>query len=195
MAIDFVHSEEIVDAVIAVLTNQLPDGWVVPNGVEVELKCLQHGDLSDFTPNEIRELIPAILVKSLGINQLKMELSGMQQTSEIFRVVMIRDFDQCVDENGLQIKNFARQRYYYTKQLNAALFSDPQRRLCTFDEITGAREDVTLTCTDTNGAQIIKMNFRSWDFEGSTPEVNTIKNLQSKLWAVACDFEVIIRTG
>lgn len=187
MSIDFNFSDDIVEAVIAVLKNELPDDWLV-NTNESPLTAIQPGDLSDYPVAKIREIAPIVIVKSTGNAMYgKQGINGVHQTVENIRVVMVRKHEDCFDENG-PMKNMVKARYQYASELGKAIFSDPQRKLAV---INGpVRTEVSLT-----NAQVINMIFSAWDYEGTTLEVATVKGIQSDIWAIACDFQVLIRSG
>lgn len=194
MATDFIHSTDIIDGIISIINANCPNGWLYDDGTDVPLRVIQHGDMSDFTAEEISSITPAILIKSIGIDLApKQGISGVTFTQEHMRVIMVRKFSDCIDDNGNRFTNFAKSRYYYMKQLNEILFSDTHRKLATITN--GTRTEVSLASNDTNGAEIVNCIFRSVDYDGSTPEVSSIKNLSNSMWAIAVDFDVIVRSG
>jgi len=216
MAKDVVHSEEIGDAVIAVLTGVntgddealhsggLPANWFEDayDGNEVALELLEHGDLADYADlGELTDRLPAIFVRALGPTPVRPGGSGGTiTTNELVRVVHVRHFDHCRDADGDTQTNQARARAYYAKIIQKALFNDPHQRLATIAADT-TRTEVTLTSSDTTGAQIVDVQLTNWDLghdignPHSTEDVQLLRRLQLPIWAIACDIEVKIRNG
>lgn len=211
MAIDFVHTAEIVDAVIAVLTGAddathtggLPANWFMDavDEDETPLVLLEHGDLADYAGGQLDRDLPCILVRGLGPQPTdRGGVAGVQETEEIIRVVHVRKREQCYADDGSCEYNMTRARARYAKALCKALFNDPKRRLAVIDA-EGTRTDVTLTSTDTAGAQIVTALWAGLDLgheignPNSIEDVAIIRRLASPLWAIACDLRVIVRSG
>ena len=211
MATDFVHSEEIIDAVIAVLkgadgdthTGGLPANWFADtrDGDEAPLELLEHGDVADMVGVKFEELLPAILVRGLGPQSTgQAGTSGVLETEEPVRVVHVRHFDQCYDSSGERELNMTRARGRYAKTIGKALMNDPHKKLATIDA-EDARSEVSLTCSDGAGAQVYDVGWAGWDFgyeignPASTEDVRIIRALPARIWAVACDLRVRVRTG
>jgi len=229
MATDFCHSEEIINAVIAVLkgddgashTGGLPATWFPEggDGTEASLKHLEHGDYADYAIDSLEELCPAILVRSLGPQPTKRGgTGGVIETEETIRVVHMRAFNQCRTSAGAMELNMSRARARYAKIITKALFNDPQHKLATINS-GNSRAEVSLTCTDSAGAQVLNALWAGWDLghsgSDSTADVARIRagghsprtravgeaaglrpaGEASRLWAIACDIEVRVRTG
>mgnify|MGYP001172350855 CR=1 FL=1 len=211
MAVDFVHTGEIVDAVIAVLkgadgaahTGGLPANWFADarDALETPLVLLEHGDLADYNALDYTADLPAILVRGRGLRPDSVQGVGpVQRTVEMIRVVHLRAYDQCHQADGQLWRNMTRAREAYAKAIGQALFHDPKRRLAVIDA-QGTRQDVALTCADDNGAQITHVLWQGWDLgltfdgEGATEDVQTVRNLGLPVWAIACDLEVHVTTG
>ena len=206
MAIDFVHTGELVDAVISVLKGSgsghvggLPSAWFTRTDKE-GLQLLEHGDLADYAGKVMQEL-PAILVRGIGIVSVPARhVGGVIEADELIRVLHVRKYEQCYDSDGDREKNQARARERYAKLIGKAIFNDPQRRLAVIDS-DGARTEVTLTSDDAAGAQIIQAMFDGWDLGydigniNGTDDVRLIRNLNAGIWAIACDLRVRVRTG
>lgn len=207
MATDFVHTADLVQAVIDVLTGAdgsshtggLPAAWFTAGNKE-RLKTLMFGDLADYINQEaFLADLPAIVVRGLGCESTgKSGAGGVLQTVETLRVVHCRRYNQCWDDNGAVELNMLKARLRYAKLINKALFNDPNKRLATIAS-DGTRSEVSLTCADANGAQIVVTEFGGWDFgvDGtkSTDEVRLLRRLPLQAWAIACDLRVTIRSG
>jgi hypothetical protein len=211
MAIDFVHTAELVDAVIAVLkgadgalhTGGLPANWFrdASDADEAPLVLLEHGDLADYAGGQLDRDLPCILVRGLGPQPTdRGGVAGVQQTEEIIRVVHVRKREQCYADDGSCEYNMTRARARYGKALCKALFNDPKRRLAVIDG-AGARTDVTLTSTDVAGAQLVSVLWAGLDLGHSIgnpnaiEDVTIIRRLSSPIWAIACDLRVQVRSG
>lgn len=211
MAIDFVHTAEIVEAVLAVLrgaegdlhTGGLPASWFPATATDGEtpLAILDHGDYADYpTLGDLTGHCPAILVRGLGPSPTdRAGTGGVQMTEERVRVTHIRTWEQCWTDAGEREPNMTRARERYAKIIGKALFHDPQRKLAVI-AATGIRTEVELTCADGAGAQIVNVIWDGWDLghdDGSyaVPEVTTIRELGAHLWAIACDMRVMVRSG
>lgn len=210
MAVDFVHSGELVDAVIAVLkgadgaahTGGLPPSWFGDgeDTSESPLILLEHGDLSDYPLVERPlDVCPGIMIRSLGPRPAARQgTGGVQETEEVIRVLHLRGFEQCVDAAGEPLCNATRARERYAKIISAALFNDPNRRLAVIDA-QGNRSEPVLTCADGAGAQVVSVGWEGWDLgqdgQFATQEVATIRSLGLNIWAIACDLRVRVRSG
>lgn len=209
MAIDFVHTGEIVTATIAVLngegashTGGLPAAWFTTDNDE-ELQALEHGDWADYAKASNMSLmddLPCILVRGMGPTPTgDGSLSGVLRTEELVRVLHIRKFEQCYDAEGAVELNMTQARERYAKIIGAALFHDPQRKLAVIAS-GGTRTEVTLTSEDGN-AQVYNVIWGGWDMGhdagsvGSVDEVSRIRELPDAVWAIGCDLRVLIRTG
>lgn len=207
MAKDFVHTGEIVDAVISVLKGSesthvggLPSAWFTTTNAEY-LKVLDHGDWADYgkASRRIELDLPAIFVRGLGPTPTTGHLTGVDETEERIRVVHVRRFDQCYDAAGAKETHMVKSRERYAKIISKALFNDPHRKLAVIDG-SGVRTEVTLTTADA-AAQVVNVLWRGWDLghpigsEYSTEDVAGIRALELPIWAIACDLTVRIRTG
>ena len=222
MAIDFVHTGQIVDQVIAVLkgadgnlhTGGLPANWFpeTADDGEVPLKLLEHGDLVDYA--RVEDVIndcPAILVRGFGPRPSeatgrvgKSGVGGVQETEEVIRVVHVRAWSQCRDDDGVSLSNMTRARERYAKTISTALFHDPHRKLAVI-AANGARTEADLTCEDPAGARIINVLWDGWDLgqlrtnrpptPSHTDDVRQVRELATRVWAIACDLLVIVRSG
>ena len=201
MAIDFVHTEQLVDAVLAVLAAHLPAGWLPSTAMssEVALKVMDHGDYADYP--EAANLLddcPAIIIRGLGLEPTDAGISGLLVTSERLRLVHVRMFDQCRDADGKLELNMTRARERYAKIIGQALFADPKRRLAVVSD-SGTRTEVSLTSTDAAGAQLVEHRYIGWDVGQDGPtrteDVATIRQMSQRVWAIACDMVVDVRTG
>lgn len=211
MAQDFVHTAQLVDAVIAVLkgadgaahTGGLPANWFTDarNSLETPLVLLEHGDLADYEALNFSADLPAILVRGRGIRLYPDQGVGqVMRTTELIRVVHLRGFDQCHQADGTVWRNMTRAREAYAKTLGKALFHDPKARLGVI-AADGTRTEPTLTCADSLGAQIMEVRWQGWDLgleyegEGATEDVASIRALGLPVWAIACDLAVDVTTG
>jgi len=206
MATDIIHTAEVLDAVIAVLkgdgsahTGGLPSTWFDSSNDEF-LPLLDFGDLADYA-GSLPEDMPAIIVRGLGADIEDGFQSKTWITAERVRVVHVRQFERCYHSTDeVARRNMTRARLYYAKVISKALFNDPKKLLATI-ATDGTRTEVSLTCADSDGAQIINCVFRQWDFgldignPNATEDVATIRALDARAWAIACDFDVIIQTG
>jgi len=207
MATDFVHSGEIVQAVINVLKGHgtshdggLPATWFTASHNE-RLRTLAFGDLADYvTQDAFMDDLPAIIVRGLGCEATgKSGASGVLETVESVRVVHCRLYSQCYTDAGAVERNMTKARLRYAKIIGKALFNDPNKRLAVIST-AGERTEVSLTCSDANGAQIVNVLFGGWDLglDGgtrSTDEVRSLRRLPIQAWAIACDLRVTIRSG
>jgi len=208
MAIDFVHTGELVDAVISVLkgsgsghTGGLPSAWFTRGNSEY-LETLDHGDLADIavSSDALSQILPAILVRGLGPAPAAEYISGVAKTRERLRIIHVRRYEQCYDADGDREQNMTRARERYAKTIGKALCNDPQAKLAVIDG-EDARTEVSLTCEDGNGAQVIQAIWRGWDMghdignPSSTEDVRLIRRLPDQIWAIACDIDVMVRSG
>jgi hypothetical protein len=210
MASDFVHTADVVEAVIAALrgsgaehVNGLPAAWFTKTTVEPILKLLDHGDLLDYVADDDwpTTLCPAILVRGMGTQRWegKQAGDGALTTAERVRVLHVRRWDQCYADAGAVEKNMSRARERYAKIIGQALFADQKALLATIAQ-DGTRTLPTLTTADTGGAGIISAPFLSWDLgqgQGGAEEVAFIREIGAAVhvWGIACDLQVNIRTG
>jgi len=201
MAIDFVHTEQLVDAVLAVLTAHLPAGWLPSTATssEVALKVLDHGDYADYPEaDSLLKDCPAIIIRGLGTEPTDAGIGGLLVSSERLRLVHVRMFEQCRDAEGKIELNMTRARERYAKIIGKAMFTDPKRRLAVIGG-GGVRTEVSLASTDTAGAQLGEHRFLGWDLGQDGPtrteDVATIRQMSQRVWAIACDMVVDVSTG
>jgi len=216
---DFIHTSELVDAVIAVLKGSgtahiggLPsEFWSEPH----PLQFLEHGDLADYASLEpVMDACPWIYVRGLGC--MPSSSSGARgigkthETTEHLRVVHARlgpgDRNQCLTGTGATEKIMSRARERYAKQIGLALFNDPNRRLAVIDTDDADeksdpdhRTEVSLTCADGTAA-VWRVDFRSLDLgeergaDNSTEDVRELRESGAPIWAISIDIDVIVRT-
>ena len=211
MAKDFVFTEEIIDGVISVLKGAgtdhyggLPENWFFDgeDDNEVPLQKLEHGDLSDYdTLNSLDSYLPAIFVRSLGpLPTGQGGIGGVRETQETIRIIHIRRYDQCRDDDGNQSKNLTRSRSRYAKLIGKALFNDDNLRLGITTN-AGVRTDITLTTDDEAGAQMQTVLFRLWDYgndsisPNSMEDVRIIRALPKAYLCVGIDIVVQVTVG
>lgn len=203
MAQDFVHTAQIVDGVIAALRAQLPANWFTDDGTETPLQLLEHGDLADYpTAGAVTDDCPALLVRGLGPQPGgRGGVGGVQETQETIRVIHIRTPAQCWDDDGARETNAARARARYAKLINQALFADPVGRMAAVHAATGARTEISLTCEDGAGAQIVMVQWQGWDLghdlpgTGALEDVQRFRRLPTDTWAIGCELQVTVRSG
>lgn len=205
-------TEELIDSVIAVLkggdgsahTGGLPANWWEDgnDGLEVVLKLLEHGDVADYPgADALEEDTPAILVRGLGPTPTGLAATGgVQETEEIIRIVHVRAAEHCRDASGNRELNMTRARARYAKLINLALWNDPHRKLAVIDA-EGARTEVSLSCEDGAGAQLYDVGWNGWDLgadignPNSMEDVRMLRQLPARVWAIACELAVRIRSG
>jgi len=202
MATDFVHTAEVVDAVISVLkgadgdthTGGLPSNWFEAgdDGDEVWVQVIQHGDLRDLVlTDDLDDRLPCILVRGTGTQPLRTTTQS-QECWEPVRIVHARRFADCRDSDGEIEKNITRARERYAKAIHTALFNDPNRKLATINS-EGERSEVDLTTSDTS-ADVVTVEFGGWDLgqdPGSgTPETTNERVRADRIMVVAVDIRV-----
>lgn len=184
-ATDFIHDEQIVDAVIAQLAANLPEPWTSGENPILRLRRLQFGDLRDyrFPPDESwRDICPGILVR-LNRSESAPQyggLGGKEGQIVPLRLLHLRTRQQCRDiaEQGV-IVSPARARAQYAKAISRALFAN--RNL----------EDPALT-TDDSVARVVELRPRAVVYEAEKGDVALAGT--HDLVALAIDFEIIVRT-
>ena len=190
MAIDFLHSEAVMDAIIAEITANAPDDWFTDGKVENLQLCavgsLQEYAIRDVTDGSrqpsVMDECPAILVRPLTVTP-DIEYGGIggeQGTDETYRIVMVRTFAQTLDDDGDKI-TVARGKSRYAKLLNKAIFTN------------GRLGSPTLTTDDTS-ADIIRVSFLSADLSDTTEDTRLVGILPAQIWAIAIDASVNIST-
>ncbi len=210
MARDVVHSEAVVDAVIAVLTGAddelhsggLPAGWFEDgeDGTEVPLRLLEHGDLADYAAAEdLLELLPCIMVRSLGPRPATPAGDrGKETTEETIRIIHLRQPEQSRDDEGDEETNQTRARARYAKAIHTALFRDPHRKLAVIDA-EGERTEVSLTA-EGGSAFVFDVQWEGWDLGHelgsaySIEDVGRIRAMNVPMWAIGCEIRVRVRT-
>ena len=195
MATDFIHSYEVTSRLVDIIEQQSPADWTSNLGTDIPLRTVQHGDLRDHVIADPSQVVPCVLVRSLSVQPTdRSGIGGVRETEDMIRIVMIRRFADCTDSAGDIEQNMVIARQRYAKELVAAVFSDPHKRLALISD-EGVRTALTLTCTDSSGAQVIDTEFMGLDYEGSTQDVSTIRDTNTDMWAIALDVKVRIRTG
>lgn len=196
MAIDFLLTAQLADAVIGELEDHLPATWFVAGRAagEEPLRLLEHGDLADYCGDDraLALQLPAIFVRPLSAALLDGHggTGGVEVIDHRFRLVHVRHFDQCYDGDGAKEDNQTRARARYAKTISKALYADKHRRL----------DNPTLTTSD-SAARILMVTTGGWDFGtdftgGGTPDVAVVRRLSqqgTRIWAIACDFSIHVR--
>lgn len=206
MAINFLHSSAIVEAVIDVLegadgashTGGLPVNWFVDDGTEDVLKTLEHGDMMDvvYDPDKFSGLLPAIFVKSISVVPEGGGLTGMLDTRERVRVVHVRRRDQTHQAGTYNLEdNIPTAKERYAKIIADALFNDPHRKLATVAS-AGTRTAPTLTAASGETAKVWNHTFVSMDYGGGMPDTQWVdQRRELDAWAIAIDSDVHVWTG
>jgi len=210
----YTFTEEITDRIIAVLkgedgilhTGGLPSNFFYDDedNTEAVLKTLQPGDLSDY-PNvsSLKNICPAILVRGMGPipgPDNEFGLGGMNALEEVFRIIHIRTFEQCYNDDGEIEKNIMRARNRYARLIENAIFND-RKKLLALINAAGTRTEIILTSGfDAAGSQVYNVIFQGWDFgyplgPNSTEEIAGIRRLSENIMAQALDISVKIRSG
>lgn len=197
MAVDVLVTTELLDAVIAELQAHLPATWFAAGraATEAPLKLLEFGDLADYCGND-RELlsqVPAVFVRPLNatVSDGHGGTGGVEVIDHAFRLVHVRGFADCYTDAGAREDNMTRARARYAKALHKALFADQNKRL----------DNPTLTTATGSTAKIMVMAMERWDFGtdflgGGTPDVAVVRKIAEagpRVWAVACDFSILVR--
>ena len=187
MASDFMLTAAVVDQVLAVLrgadgddhTGGLPANWFAAtrDALETPLRTLQHGDMRDMAVVDVRELLPAILVRGGG-TQPRASGTGTDDCWEPITIVHARHFDDCYDDDGAPEENMTRARERYARLIHRAVFNDRNRKLATIDA-EGARTEATLA-TDDQAAHVVDVQFMGWDLGENTDE----RVRAARIWTV-----------
>ena len=127
---DFVHDEEIGQAVVEHLDQHLPEEWTSGVNPVLRLRRAQFGDLRDqrLGPGQTwRDICPALLVR-LNRSDSAPEyggLGGKEGQVVPLRVLHVRTRDQCPDpDNADMLLTPARARARYAKVISKALFAN-----------------------------------------------------------------------
>lgn len=207
MATDFVHTADVMEAVRDVLlgeganhTGGLPASWFDQDDAD-HVPLIGMGYVADYGVLNFDKDLPAILVRGLGVELIGGHQAKTWHTAERIRVVHVRKFEQCYHATTEPDKsNMTLARAWYAKQISKALFNDPKKLLAVI-AADDSRTEVSLTCTDTDGAAIVDCVFRRWDLGDdignpeATEDVRIIAELNARMWAIACDFDVHIQNG
>lgn len=184
-ATDFVHDEEIVDAVIAQLANYLPAQWTRGDNPFLRLKRLQFGDLREYrlSPGEsYRDLCPAIMVR-LNRSESAVQyggLGGKEGQVVPLRLVHVRTREQCRSLSNLEhVIPPPRARAQCAKVISKALFANRDLG------------NPTLTTDDTS-ARVVDVRPRAIIYDAQKGDVGLAA--REDLVALAIDFEVVVRT-
>jgi hypothetical protein len=182
---DFIHDEQIIDAVIAQLNAELPSEWTSGEDPIWRLQRLDFGDLRDYRmAREMtwRDLCPAILIR-VDRSERAAEyggLGGKEGQVVPLRLLHVRARGQCRDlENPEKLISPARARAQCAKAISKALF---------------ANRDLgrpTLT-TEDSSARVVELRPRAVVYEAEKGDVALAATYD--LVAVAVDFDVVVRT-
>ena len=182
---DFIHDEEIVDAVTAQLAGSLPAAWTSGENPILRLRRLQFGDLRDYripTGEGWRSLCPAILVRLNRSEHAPQYggLGGKEGQVIPLRLLHIRTRAQCRDLADPEvIISPARARAQYAKAISKALFAN--RKL----------GNPALTTIDSL-ARVVELRPRAVVYEAEQGDVALAGG--QDLVAFAIDFDVVVRT-
>ncbi len=195
-AADFIHDEELVDAVLDYLggdSGQLPAAWRTGEDAYLRLQALEFGDLrwlaAGLSAEGLRSLCPAIFVR-LRRSVRKPQYAGLGGKEGIvhpLRLVHVRWYDaadptrnQCRDTADPTILlSPVRAQAHYAKIVNRALFASRDLG------------NPALTTTDSS-ARVVESIFRRIVYEDPR-ELPRLKELAGPV-AFAIDFDVIVRT-
>jgi len=195
-ATDFIHDEELVDAVLNHLGGEagtLPASWWAGEDPYFRLRALEFGDLrwlgESLNGQGLRSLCPAIFLRlrrSVREPQYG-ALGGKEGLVHPLRLVHVRWYDaadtarnQCRDTDDPAILlSPVRTQAHYAKIVNRALFA------------TRDLGNPPLTTTDTS-ARVVESVFRQVVYE----DPDELPRLQAPAGPVAfaTDFDVIVRT-
>jgi len=182
---DFIHDEEIVDAVIAQLAAELPSSWTSGENPILRLKRLQFGDLRDYrlpAGEGWRIICPAILVRLDRSDSAPQYggLGGKEGQVVPLRLLHVRTRDQCRDlDSPDKMVVPARARAQYAKAISKALFAN--RNL----------GSPRLT-TEDDSARVVEMRPRAIVYDAEKGDVALAAT--QDLVGLAIDFEVVVRT-
>jgi hypothetical protein len=182
---DFVHTENIIDAILSEIEDNAPSAWTT-SGDEEELRLLGYGSIEEYAVRDITggsrrpsiiDECPAIMVRAIGADPGEYTgTGGKTGLDERFRVVMVRTFEQTYDSDGDET-TVARGKARYAKLLSKAIFTNR------------ALGHPTLSTDDTS-ADVISVDFVSLDTDRGTPDTEYIANLPAQVWALALDISV-----
>ncbi len=183
---DFVHDEQIVQAVLAQLNAHLPPAWTGGDSPVLRTRCAQFGDLRDqpLEPGQRwRDLCPALYVR-LNRSERTAErcgLGGKEAQIVPLRLVHVRTREQCLNldrEDGALLPP-AHARAQYAKVISKALFANRDLG------------NPALTTDDTS-ARVIELRPRAILYEEDLGDVRFATT--HGLVAFGIDFEVVVRT-
>ena len=181
---DFIHAEEIIDAIIVQLDANLPAAWTSGENSILRLRRLEFGDLSDYAlSTEEKDEWPDSVCPSIFVdinrsadNPPSGGIGGKQGVAVPIRVIYVFSREQSVDladpEAWIQP---SRARCQRAKVVNKALFT--HRKL----------GDLTMTTDDTN-ARVVDMQFVAVQYD-QAPAIDP-----QMYPSIAIDVEVITRT-
>jgi len=181
---DFVHDEEIVEAVLAQLRANLPPEWTTDENTVLSLKWIEFGDLRDYRLGQgesYGDLCPLIYVR-LNRSDAAPEyggLGGKEGQIVPLRLVHVRPREQWPEADGNLPTPPARIRARCAKIISKALF---------------ANRDLgspALT-TDDSSARVVELRPKAIVYEAERGEVELAA--RHDLVAFAIDFEVVVRT-
>lgn len=208
MAGEFMHTGDVVEAVISVLrgaddelhTGGLPANWFTDAADDNEVACriLQHGDLADYPqPGDVLAETPMLLVRGLGTQMVGREVGGWR-TIEPVRIIHIRRFEDCRTDTGAVERNMARARERYSRLIHRALFNDPHRRLGII-AADGTRTEAAVGSTPGASAQVYDVSLAGWDLgydasnTFSMPEVARWRAVGAALRAWCVGAQLLVR--
>ena len=161
-AIDFIHDEAVIDAVLAEFRRNLPAAWTSGRNQIYKLASLEFDDLREYAlePDETwRDMLPGIFVRSLG-NEWDDDESGMGGKQMInYPVRIVYAFTDAQRRDATTTRktiSAARTRTQRAKVINRALFTDTLRRL----------NGPTLTASDGLTATVHDVEYGSLSVEG-----------------------------
>ena len=181
-AIDFIHDEAVIDAVLAEFRRNLPDSWTSGRSTIYKLQELEFGDLRDYdlTPDEtLRKLMPMLLVRPGGNSWNAGEggMGGKMMVDYPVRIIYAFGDEQRRDATTTRKTiSPARTRAQRAKVINRALFTDTLRRL----------NGPTLTASDGLTATVHDVEYGGLEFEG----VEDFAGLPGGFYGLAIDIVV-----
>jgi hypothetical protein len=182
---DFIHDEEIGQAVVEHLDQHLPEEWTSGTNPILRSKHFRFGDLRDqrLDPGQTwRDICPALLVR-LNRSDSAPEyggLGGKEGQIVPLRILHVRTREQCPDpDNEDALLPPARARARYAKVISKALFAN--RDL----------SNPTLTTSDTS-ARIVEVRPRAIVYESEKADMELAARYG--LVALGIDIDVVVRT-
>jgi len=187
---DFVHDDEIVEAVLKELADNLPASWHPTTGDGyTQLQRLEHGDLSEYEPTqEEQQGFPANICPSIFVcvdrnsrDTGSCGVGGREGTAIPVAVAHVFSREQSLSlSDGETWVQPQRSREQRAKVIGKALWSDANRRL----------GGPTLTTADTE-AKIIEVRDPTVTYKGA--EVAAYE-IPGAVFAVVLGLVVVVRT-